>query len=244
MPSIDLPRPLSSDITSDNNRIPTPLSVIMQQQQQQKQQQQQQTSTTDPSVISVSSLRALALSTIRPKRKREVSASEALPASRRSSTQSPAAVTLDYGSESRDPQDETLYQTSPTTQNTMPPPPDSREEGEISDEEEIQSAPPIKVDVRMPPPESLYTGQASPSKSKVPPISTASSFMSLASDLPQQSVIRVNHQPQSPDLAMQDQELSPWANWVPTKDHVRPGLRSESAGFHADHSASELILTQ
>ena len=233
MPSIDLPRPPPSDNSADASRIPTPLSTIMQQQQQ------KQASTMDPSTFSVSSLRALALSTIRPKRKRDDS--EAHNVSRRSSTQSPTAVTLDYGSDSnsKSPQDEVQEQSTSSSKQEMPPPPDSREEGEISDEEDIQSPPPMKTSIRMPPPEPQHVIQAVPSTPQVPPVSTTSSFMSLASDLPQQSVIRVNPQPQSPVPTMQGQEPNPWSNWVPTKDHVRPGLRSESAGFlYFPHSPS------
>ena len=220
---IDLPQGLPksppSDNSSESNHILTPLSAIMQQEQ----------------THSMEELLALVRSTKRTKRKRQGSDAH-LP--RRPSPPSANAVMLDYGSDSQSLQDESKYSTTPTaTKQDMPPPPDSREEGEISDEDDIPLPPPTNASTSFLPPKPQLNGRSSAPVAQAPPVSTTSSYMSLASDLPQQSSIRVNNtQSLSPTFPPQAQNISPWTNWAPTEDHVRPGLRSESNVAFLSHS--------
>ncbi|KAI5118806.1 hypothetical protein M0805_005148 [Coniferiporia weirii] len=203
-------------------------------------------SSTQPSLASdsvvdaVSSLRALALSTMRSKRRKEPSASQVIPGkplSGRPATVPSEVDLLDYGSEEvQKTQDvpEALTGSNVGTsvnegskQNSRDV--ELREEGEISDED-IQDSPgpPTDTPVNSARTFSEFVSQKSGSPL---PTSAISTLAPTASSQP------------SPQSAFREQGLSTardqWNNWVPDEDHVRPGLKMSMDQFNL---VKELVL--
>jgi hypothetical protein len=212
--------PISPPDGSDaSSRVPTPLTVVMQDVKSAK----------ETPAISVSSLRALALSTMRTKRKRGEAAggtqlAHTLPP-RPMSIVNTNTVTLDYGSDVQD--NNATPVTTPTTVELTPVDKpvqmsgESREEGEISDEEDMPISPLVTPHTR-----ERSNTVASGTMPQPPPDSSTSSFMSLGSDAQQPSLVRFSGQlPTTTFSASPDSNT--WSSWVPSPDHVRPGLKSK-----------------
>lgn len=177
-------------------------------------------SVSDPTADAVSSLRALALSTMRLKRRRDASQQQhaAGPSRLSSDSHRPPVATidvdmLDYGSEEQlttqqDDKTETI-----TVSNSVDNLPqadygqgDAREEGEISDEEDDSTL------------ASAVTQSNGISEGNTRHVSPLAPILSRTplSPVPQPTEL--------PNTASQNQ-IS-WNNWVPQPDQVRPGLKS------------------
>ncbi|EJC97842.1 uncharacterized protein FOMMEDRAFT_23908 [Fomitiporia mediterranea MF3/22] len=196
----------------------------------------------NPVADSVSSLRALALSTLRPKRRKE-------PAGKRKAVPTihppvrPAAPTentilLDYGTEASEEQiqavslDVVAGDKFSVDKAATPTEDEIKEEGEISDEDPdpLPTSPtshandtPASSSFRRPDNLQLTIIGSSTTTNDDRLMSSSSSFNEQAAILSSDS--------------LRDYDL--WTNWVPTEDEVRPGLRMNMEQFNL---VKELIL--
>lgn len=177
----------------------------------------------DPTADAVSSLRALALSTMRLKRRKDAmqnhqiaGPSRPYPIPPRPPVPAGDVDILDYGSEDQPSAPQSAAKTAPTepldplptvtTTQTNTDNGDAREEGEISDEEEDTIAP------------STATQSNSFDEDKS---SHSTPQSSLLSRVPPSLVPEINERQNAVP-----QSSVTWNNWVPQPDQVRPGLKS------------------
>ncbi|KAL5519886.1 hypothetical protein ACEPAG_1546 [Sanghuangporus baumii] len=191
---------------------------------------------------SVSSLRALALSTLRSKRRKDTAASAAVPNHPLPARPLPpniGNVFLDYGTETKEEQDSLIPSTSsedrkPAIGSILQAASDAevKEEGEISDEEFCASS---------------IASSTSPKHSAKDANYGLKSFPSTKATHPVTAPIKIEPQksPPSPkERHLRQSSVSPqdrgiWNSWVPSEDHVRPGLKMNMEQFNL---AKELIL--
>ena len=184
---------------------------------------------------SVSSLMALALSTLRTKRRREGTPSQQVPAKLTNPRDSavPNSVFLDYGSETNDLPDSSQSPPSSskdspkdTQDNNQPSKSQAaeelREEGEISDEEAPSVAPT--------PPSSRETQKLRSHPQELPTSVISTPVMSSRKIYPQKSpqVVHGEYTTRNIVPSATAQPHNPWNDWIPSQNHVRPGLKSES----------------
>ncbi|OCB88247.1 hypothetical protein A7U60_g4653 [Sanghuangporus baumii] len=191
---------------------------------------------------SVSSLRALALSTLRSKRRKDTTSAAAV-----SSHSLPARplppdignVFLDYGTETKEEQDSLVPSTlsedrKPAISSISQAAFDAevKEEGEISDEEFCASSIASSTSPKHSAKDANHGLKSLPS-TKATRLATTPIKIE-----PQKSPPSPNEQHlRQSSVAPQDRGI--WNSWVPSEDHVRPGLKMNMEQFNL---AKELIL--
>lgn len=196
-----------------------------------------QTLATPPAVSSqslfdsISSLRALALSTLRAKNRRENTGPHSAPTISMPSRPAPPDgnnIFLDYGSESKEDQAEpnsavsTMDTSSSDDKETIIQKPadlESKEEGEISDEE--TRSPSIASS------SAPVNGAKDSSSFRRPSFSHTGTIVSPSTHGDAQWSSSTAYLERSPKPSQARSNTDIWSNWVPAADHVRPGLNSE-----------------
>ncbi|KAL5501738.1 hypothetical protein ACEPAH_8998 [Sanghuangporus vaninii] len=191
---------------------------------------------------SVSSLRALALSTLRSKRRKDTTNAAAVPSHSLPARPLPpdiGNVFLDYGTEAKEEQDSLVSSTlsvdrKPANSSISEAAFDAevKEEGEISDEEFCASSIASSTSPKHSAKDANHGLKSLPSTKATHLVTTPIKIE------PQKSPPSPNEQHlRQSSVAPQDRGI--WNSWVPSEDHVRPGLKMNMEQFNL---AKELIL--
>ncbi|KAL5482492.1 hypothetical protein ACEPAI_9086 [Sanghuangporus weigelae] len=191
---------------------------------------------------SVSSLRALALSTLRSKRRKDTTGAAAAPNHPLPTRPLPpdiGNVFLDYGTETKEEQDSLIPSTLPEDRkpaigsiSQAAFDAEMKEEGEISDEEFCASSIASSTSPKHSAKDAEYGLKSFPSTKAAHLVTTPIKIE------PQKSPPSPNEQHlRQSSMAPQDRGI--WNSWVPSEDHVRPGLKMNMEQFNL---AKELIL--